>query len=109
MEHGSFYHVLTYRFSWRYGTLYFNLDTLTQFLECRERGFSRVLYPLKYKWLCGTGVAQVVWIRALRTTCCSQFDSNAKSEAQASEVSTFRFVCRARIFEIWKSRKMVSV
>ena len=25
---------------------------------------------------------QVVWIRDLRTTCCSQFDSNAKSEAK---------------------------
>eukprot|EP00964_Phaeocystis_antarctica_P157550 scaffold127787_cov27-Phaeocystis_antarctica.AAC.1 len=31
------------------------------------------------------------------------------SEAQASEVSTVRFPRRARIFEIWKSRKMVSV
>ena len=61
MEHGSFYHVLTYRFSWRYGTLYFNLDTLTQFLECRERSFSRVagtlslvftskVKPYKNKW-----------------------------------------------------------
>eukprot|EP00964_Phaeocystis_antarctica_P072762 scaffold44555_cov58-Phaeocystis_antarctica.AAC.4 len=35
--------------------------------------------------------AQVVWIRILRTTCCSQFDSNTKSEAQASEVSTVGF------------------
>ena len=42
-----------------------------------------------------------MWIRNLRTTCCSQFVSNAYSEAQASEVST--------IFEILKSRKMVSV
>ena len=33
----------------------------------------------------------------------SQFDSNAKSEAQASEISTVRFVRRARIFEILKS------
>ena len=55
------------------------------------------------------GVAQVVWIRILRTTCCSQFDSNAESEAQASEVSTVRIAWRGRIFEIFKSRKMVSV
>ena len=52
MEHGSFYHVLTYRFSWRYGTLYFNLDTLTQFLECRERFLPPPGYftSLKYEW-----------------------------------------------------------
>eukprot|EP00964_Phaeocystis_antarctica_P049777 scaffold28833_cov54-Phaeocystis_antarctica.AAC.1 len=42
----------------------------------------------------------------LRTTCCSQFDSNTLSEAQASEVSTVRARRRGRIFEILKSRKM---
>ena len=57
----------------------------------------------------GKGVAQVVWIRNLGTTCCSQFDSNTLSEAQASEVSTVRFSCRARIFEILKSRKIERV
>ena len=55
------------------------------------------------------GGAQVVWIRNLRATCCSQFDSNTYSEAQASEVSTVRILCHARIFEILKSRKMVIV
>eukprot|EP00964_Phaeocystis_antarctica_P112677 scaffold76810_cov69-Phaeocystis_antarctica.AAC.1 len=45
----------------------------------------------------------------LGTTCCSQFDSNTQSEAQASEVSTVRVTRRGRIFEILKSRKMVSV
>ena len=45
----------------------------------------------------------------LGTTCCSQFDSNTLSEAQASEVSIVRFSCRARIFEILKSRKMANV
>ena len=45
----------------------------------------------------------------LRTTCCSQFDSNTLSEAQASEVSTVRIERHGRIFEILKSRKMVIV
>ena len=45
----------------------------------------------------------------LRTNLLSQFDSNTKSEAHASEVSTVRFPCRARIFEILKSRRMVIV
>ena len=39
-------------------------------------GFTHTLTTTLYK-----GGAQVVWIRNLRTTCCSQFDSNIYSEA----------------------------
>ena len=58
-----------------------------------------------------TGVAQVPWIRNLGNTCCSQFDSNSNtsSEAQTSEVSSVRFPCRVRIFEVLIYREMVSV
>ena len=45
----------------------------------------------------------------LGNTCCSQFDSNTLSEAQASEVSTARARRRGRIFERLKSRKTASV
>ena len=44
-----------------------------------------VKYSLGHRWLVANtalyikGGAQVVWIRALRTTCCSQFDSNIHS------------------------------
>ena len=36
----------------------------------------RILYRNKLLKRITKGGAQVVWIRGLRTTCCSQFDSN---------------------------------
>ena len=58
---------------------------------------------------CNKGLAQPPWYAIIGTNLLSQLDSNTKSEAHASEVSTVRFPCRARIFEILKSRKMAIV
>ena len=56
----------------------------------------------------GAGPAEVTV--NCRTTCCSQFDSNTFSlrHRRVIDVSTVRPLCPARIFEVLKSRKLLT-